>query len=121
MALYIQEAMTMIRYISGVSNAELISVCQENDIGILLTPDTAFAGAHYENVVDKYPFWSADNGCFNHPNRSVAEMMSWLGQHKRKDALFFPAPDVVGDAVETLKRSQPVLPMIRAAGFKAAF
>lgn len=111
----------MIRYISGVSNAALIEAAHVFDIGILLTPDTAYAGPRYERVVNAYPHWAADNGCFNHPDRSVAEMLAWLKLHPRRDAAFFPAPDVVGDAKRTLERSLPVLPLIRAAGFKAAF
>lgn len=111
----------MIKYISGVSSATLIEAAATHDIGILLTPDTAFAGPRYERVVDKYPHWAADNGCFNHPERSVSDMLIWLGKLPRQDAAFFPAPDVVGDARKTIERSLPVLPLIRAAGFKAAY
>lgn len=111
----------MIRYISGVSNTALLDVCAEHDIGLLLTPDTAYAGPHYERIVDRYPNWAADNGCFNHPERSVEDMLEWLKRQHRKDAWFFPAPDVVGDAVKTIARSLPVLPRIRELGFKAAF
>ena len=111
----------MIKYISGVSSSALLEVAAANDIGILLTPDTAYAGPRYEKVVDQYPHWAADNGCFNHPNRSVDSMLEWLSLHPRKDAAFFPAPDVVGNAKETLARSLPVLPLIRKLGHKAAF
>lgn len=112
---------SMIKYISGVSNPTLISAAMANDIGILLTPDTAFAGPRYDRIVDQYPHWAADNGCFNHPDRSETELLDWLKRHGRRDAAFFPAPDVVGNAKLTLARSLPVLPKIRALGFKAAF
>lgn len=111
----------MIKYISGVSNLRLIEVAKKHDIGILLTPDTAFAGPKYEKVFHHYPIWAADNGCFNHPNRTPAELLSWLERLPSKDALFFPAPDVVGNAKLTIERSLPVLPRIRELGFKAAF
>jgi hypothetical protein len=93
----------------------------QHDIGILLTPDTAFAGPRYDRIVDQYPHWATDNGCFNHPDRSVADLLLWLKRHVRRDAAFFPAPDVVGDAKLTIERSRPILPMIRDLGFKAAF
>jgi hypothetical protein len=111
----------LICYVSGVHNSRLAEVAMTYDIGLLLTPDTAYAGAHYEKVMDLYPVWAADNGCFNHPNRKPEDLLSWLDRLPRKDALFFPAPDVVGDAKLTLDRSGPVLPQIRKRGFKAAF
>lgn len=111
----------LITYISGVSNPRLIEVAKEHGIGILLTPDTAFAGPKYERVLDSYPLWAADNGCFNHPNRTPVELLTWLERLPRRDALFFPAPDVVGNAQLTIERSLPVLPQIRELGFKAAF
>lgn len=107
----------MIKYLSGVANKTLAAVAHANDIGILVTPDTR----QYEAFIGDYPSWALDNGCFNHPNRSVEDMLKFLAGLSRKDAHFFPAPDVVGDAVATLARSLPVLPRIRALGFKAAF
>jgi hypothetical protein len=107
----------MIKYLSGVANKTLAAVAMQNDIGILVTPDTR----QYEAVIGDYPLWATDNGCFNHPNRSVEDMLNWIRGLSRKDAEFFPAPDVVGDAVKTIERSLPVLPLIRAAGFKAAY
>jgi len=111
----------LIKYISGVSNLRLIEVARERDIGILLTPDTAFAGPRYEKIMHHYPMWAADNGCFNHPGRSVSCLLEWLARLPSRDALFFPAPDVVGNAELTIERSLPVLPKIREIGFKAAF
>lgn len=107
----------MIKYLSGVSNDTLAVVAMANDIGILVTPDTR----QYEAHIARYPIWALDNGCFNHPNRSVEDMLQFLAALSRKDAAFFPAPDVVGDAVKTIERSLPVLPKIRALGFKAAY
>jgi len=111
----------LIAYISGVSNLRLIEVAREHGIGILLTPDTAFAGPKYERIFHHYPMWSADNGCFAHPNRTPSDLLAWLERLPQKDALFFPAPDVVGNAKLTIERSLPVLPQIRKLGFKAAF
>lgn len=111
----------MITYISGVSNLRLIEVAKENGIGILLTPDTAFAGPKYERILHHYSLWAADNGCFAHPDRTPSDLLAWLERLPQRDALFFPAPDVVGNAKLTIERSLPVLPQIRKLGFKAAF
>lgn len=107
----------MIKYLSGVANKTLAAVAFANDIGILVTPDTR----QYEAFISDYPGWALDNGCFNHPDRSVEDMLKFLAGLSRKDAFFFPAPDVVGDAVKTIERSLSVLPQIRALGFKAAY
>jgi len=79
-----------------------------------VTPDTGYVGQ-----IPSYPFWAADNGCFNHPERSVGSFLTWL--RSVPVGLFAPAPDVVGDAQLTLDRSLPVLPQIRDLGWPAAF
>lgn len=106
----------MIRYLSGVTNEPLEAVCHQGNIGLLVTPDTK----QWIKRVDRFPFWSVDNGCFNHPERSVEDFMAWLVTIP-KTGLFAPAPDVVGNAQLTLERSLPVLPMIREAGWDAAY
>lgn len=66
--------------------------------------------------------WCADNGCFS--NRfNETKWWNWL-QRNATDAatcIFATAPDVVGDASETLQRSLPWLPRIRDLGYRAAF
>lgn len=68
--------------------------------------------------------WMADNGCFAQPDRySDVGYLSWLvrmKQHQRT-CLFATAPDVVQDAVGTLERSRPMMPVIRALGYPVAF
>lgn len=109
----------MVKYLTGVSNAAVRAVAKERNIGLLVTPDTG-----YVRQIGDYPFWAADNACFNHPERFVTdEYIKWLDTiplcHRSK-CLFATAPDVVGDAKATLERSLPVLPRLRRIGYKAA-
>jgi hypothetical protein len=63
-----------------------------------------------------------DNGCFSQPERyNDARYLAWLDGRNRDGCLFATAPDRVGDWRETLSRSLPMLPRIRALGFPAAF
>jgi hypothetical protein len=104
----------MVRYLTGVSNAPVRAVAHTADIGLLVTPDTG-----YLPQIPAFPYHAADNGCFNHPERSPEQFLRWL---KRVPVgLFAPAPDVVGDAQLTLERSRPILPLIRDLGWPAAF
>jgi DNA-binding XRE family transcriptional regulator len=111
----------MVRYITGVNNKAVQAVAHEHSIGLLVTPDTARSLTRH---IAGYPFWAADNACFNHPEDFDADKyLAWLSTfplEQRSSCLFAPAPDVVGDAVKTLERSAPVLPLIRSLGFKAA-
>jgi hypothetical protein len=109
----------MVKYLTGVSNAAVRAVAFERQIGLLITPDTGYA-----RQISAYPFWAADNACFNHPERFVTEeYLDWLDSiptEQRESCLFATAPDVVGDAKATLERSAPVLPLLRKLGYKAA-
>lgn len=67
--------------------------------------------------------WFADNGCFSSKGERDFNLTAYLNWLKSRDAatcLGATAPDKVGDAVETLKRSTPVLPLLREIGYKAA-
>lgn len=76
------------------------------------------------NVIPDTP-WCADNGCFSANTKVPFDIHRWFDWLTKKrprasSCLFATAPDVVGDAVATLKRSRPWLPMIRQLGFPAA-
>jgi hypothetical protein len=67
--------------------------------------------------------WGADNGCFAQPEKfTMAGYLRWLDIMApfRRNCLFATAPDVLGDAVATLVRSAPALPIIREAGYRPA-
>jgi hypothetical protein len=66
--------------------------------------------------------WCADNGAFS-DRFDEAKWWKFLNDNAfaAADCLFAVAPDVVGDATETMIRSLPWLPKIRALGYPAAF
>lgn len=65
--------------------------------------------------------WAADNGRFSAPqDYTDAKYLEWLQGMPVESCLFATAPDVVGDAVATLAMSLPMLPRIRALGYRAA-
>lgn len=65
--------------------------------------------------------WIADNGCYGKGFRET-RWWGWLRQQAgRRGCVFATAPDVVGDAAATLRRSAPWLPRLRELGYAAAF
>jgi len=69
--------------------------------------------------------WALDNECFSRAESfDLTAWLEWVATipaAARESCLFATAPDVLGDSEATLERSLHVLPMIRAAGFPAAF
>lgn len=68
-------------------------------------------------------WWGADTGCFTQPQRhNDADYLAWLVERRAfaDRCLFATAPDVVGDAAATWKRSASMLSVIRALGYRAA-
>lgn len=75
------------------------------------------------NHPPKGQLWAADNGRFSKPaTYSDDKYLAWLRKRAvyLDSCLFATAPDVVGDAAATLEMSRPMLPQIRALGYKAA-
>ena len=102
-------------YLSGCLSKELLEA-QHPLLGIMYTPDIG-------NVLPDGFTWAADNACFNNGESfSLDRFLAWLQSLSEMDkCLFAVAPDVVGDAIATICRSLPVLPLIREMGYKAAF
>ncbi|MBG0818713.1 hypothetical protein HS045_31755 [Planomonospora sp. ID82291] len=88
---------------------------RQRRIGLIATP--AQGNHHVDGAV-----WAADNGCFGAGYPGDGAYLAWLASRHRwaRECLFATAPDVVGDAAQTLARSAPLLPAIRAAGYRAA-
>lgn len=85
-------------------------------LGVLVTPDSS------RRVLPGVPF-ACDNGCYSRGDAfSLPRYLRWLsrpcGEIER--CLFAVAPDVVGDAAATWARSEPVLPLLRELGYRAA-
>lgn len=118
-------------YLSGAMQAERIG--ERKDIGVIVSfrPNGDFMGKTKRFTKC---LWAADNGCFTNPNLKVADYLNWLKELSEvkeemedetihsmiENCLFATAPDVVGDAKETWKRSKDVLPLIRELGYPAA-
>lgn len=66
--------------------------------------------------------WCADNGCFG-KGFDERRWWGWLRDNAvdAANCVFATAPDVVGDAAATMKRSRPWLPRIRGLGYPVAF
>ena len=74
------------------------------------------------NRIDGMPAWAADNGCFGSGFPGDVEFLAWLARMPSPGTCWLAvAPDVVGDAAATLKRSAPFLPVIRGLGYPVAF
>lgn len=119
MAEYEAAQSTKIRYYSGAVRQELLDR-NRNDLGVLLTPNSTTQQPDIAFVP-----WAADNGCFTQPKTySDARYLGWLRRMvddgHGESCGFAPAPDVVGDAAATLRRSLPMLPAIRECGVPAA-
>lgn len=98
-------------YLSGVVRDGV----QELGAGFMVTPAMG-------NRIPEGATWAADTGCFRNPESfDLGRYLTWLGKRDATKCLFATAPDVVGDHALTLERSLPVLPLIREAGYRAAF
>lgn len=84
------------------------------NVGMMLSPNSS------KHVPEGVPF-ACDNGCYSAPARySDARFLAWLAGKDPAHCLFAVAPDVVGDAAATWARSAPLLPRLRAVGYRAA-
>lgn len=101
-------------YLSGAVRADVLT---EPGLGVMLTPDMG-------NRPDlSATAWAADNGCFSQgATFSIGRWLMWLERMQPYQAtcLFAVAPDVLGDAVATWKRSRLLLPLLRDMGWPAA-
>ena len=96
-------------YLSGKS-------VEHPDIGLMMSFNVG------KQAIGNNKVWAADNGCFARPDLySDDKYLDWLDKFPRETCLFATAPDVVGNAKETLERSLPLLPKIRSIGYKSAF
>lgn len=101
-------------YLSGVTNDRDEPFMLAAGIGLMLNP-----GNGYHRRVDRYPFWAADNGCFN--DRWVEDKhLAWLEALPRDGCLFAVAPDVYPDAQASLDRGSLYFELIREMGFPVA-
>jgi hypothetical protein len=103
-------------YLSGVVNSQL-----PPNVGVMLTP----RGGDRSDRALEGRIWAADNGCFAQGEAfKLGRYVTWLEEKVapyREACLFATAPDVICDHEATWRRSAPVLPILRALGYRAAF
>ena len=106
-------------YLSGVIVPEALG--QRSDFGGLFTPlmgnNPKQVGVHAHDNGVWSEFVSKGKKPFN-LDRFLAHLDKWTD--RQDQALFATAPDVVGDWQATIRRSTPILPLIRQRGYKAA-
>lgn len=103
-------------YLSTPPNDARLERYRQMGLGVMLTPAMG-------NRATPGLAWAADTGCFKHPDgfdlgRYLDRLEQW--SNDAGPCLFATAPDVLGDPDETWARSKPVLPVLRANGYRAA-
>lgn len=108
----------MLYFANPTSNPLTHQAMRDGIIGFIDTP-----GQGRRDVKTPGVKWCADNGCFNDARFDEQRWWDFLcnNTHAIPDCIFATAPDVVGDAKATIKRSLPWLPRIRELGYPAAF
>lgn len=103
-------------YLTGSRNKEIEPYIVAGTVGLLNTPKSSYRID--ENVL----VWAMDNGCFTNTYPGNDIYLEKLAKYSKfsSTCLFAAAPDVVGDAVETLKLSKPMFKRIRALGYPVA-
>jgi hypothetical protein len=102
-------------YLSGTGSKSLARLADRMPVGLMLQPKSRL-----ERKREAFRWFAIDNGCFAAGDRfNLNSYLAWLATLPRS-ALFATAPDVLGDALATLHRSEAPLRAIRGLGFKAA-
>jgi len=101
-------------YLANPCGDATLEAMRRGELGYIDTP--AQGNTRPDGVV-----WCADNGAYSD---RFNEQKWWrflkANAHATANCLFATAPDVVGDAVATMKRSLPWLGRIRALGYPVA-
>lgn len=85
------------------------------DFGFMFTPQMG-------NILPANVLWAADNGRFAAPEKYTHRgYLEWLRSRPPCNCLFATAPDCLGNHVETVQLSTPLLPWLRAVGYSPAF
>lgn len=105
----------MLYFANPCNNELILHQMSIGKLGFISTPAQ-------KNKRDKSFTWCADNGCFGKGYPGDAGWLSWLEENSDDvgTCKFATAPDVVGNAEETLERSVPHLPSIRNLGYRPA-
>jgi len=102
-------------YLATPPTEDRAALYRRHGIGVMLTP------ARWGRPdTTTYTAWAADTGCFTKPDSfDLGQYLAWLDPFPR-DALFITAPDRLADPAATWTVAEPVLPLLRDHGFRAA-
>lgn len=102
-------------YFATASSPLTREAMDRGELGQIATPAAG-------NRVEAGRVWCADNSVFAAKYPGDDEFLTWLKarQQYAENCRFVVAPDVVCDAVGTLKRSRPMFARIRELGFPVA-
>jgi hypothetical protein len=102
-------------YVANPSTAKVRAAMSSGQIACMTTPRQG-------NRVPDGAWWAADNGVYGRGFPGDTAWWEWLASRSWPSelCLFATAPDVVGNAAATLRRSAKWLPMIRSLGYPAA-
>lgn len=111
-------------YLTGATNDKDEPALVARGVGLMVQP-----GNSYHLRIDRYPYWAADNGCFQ-PKTYIGDdaWLDWLDQRPRERCLFAVIPDVArrpdgslgGDPVATWAKFCQLAPVVREMGFPVA-
>lgn len=100
-------------YYANPSTENVRKEMRRKRLGCIVTPAQG-------NRVEPGFLVCADNGCFGKGYPGDAKWLEWLKTLNPAQVSFATAPDVVGDAVGTLRKSLPHLQVIREMGIPAS-
>ena len=103
------------RYYATASGPRVREAMRAGQLGQIITPAAS-------NRLEAGVPWCADNAAYTGRYPGDRRFLAWLAAraaHAPRCA-FAVAPDVPGDAAATLTRSAPILPRIRALGYRTA-
>lgn len=103
-------------YLTGGCSENNVEEFRRLGVGLMLTPGDRRRHCY------GLPY-GVDTGCFKNPDGFnlpfyLKRLVKWVAENG--PPLFATAPDVLGNPDETWARSAPVLPILRAAGCRAA-
>lgn len=104
-------------YLTGSHGRHVITLGRD-DLGLMMQP----GGGRCPRQALGSVWWAADNALYRDPDASHRRYLRFLLDRAAyaDRCLFATAPDVLGDAAATWRRSEAVLPEIRLLGFRAA-
>lgn len=100
-------------YLTGVLSPSVRELVESGRLGAVHTPASGY--------VHPGGPWLADSGCFGQGYPGDDAYLAWLASRDREGCIMATAPDVVGDHDATVARSAPMIPRIRALGYRVGF